>query len=120
MPQTTLYVKATVEQVMDALASATKKEGFAIDEEKDTKMTVRKGSLFMSIILGIFVAYVKAEAKAKEADEGEVKFTFDWNGPWWQGIFGPMRARSAMKGLTDRLEKTLENDGHEVTERKDG
>ena len=46
-----MYIKGTTDQVMDALATTAKKEGFAIDEEKDTRMVVRKGSLFMSIII---------------------------------------------------------------------
>lgn len=114
-----MYIKATTDQVMDALASAAKKEGFAIDEEKDTRMTVRKGSLFMSILLGIFVAYAKADAKVTEADDDEVKLTIEWGNPWWQGIFGPMRTKNAMKGYADRFEKALEDAGGEVMDRKD-
>ncbi len=119
MPQIVMYIKGTTDQVMDALASTAKKEGFAIDEEKDTRMTVRKGSLFMSIMFGIFVAYAKCEAKVSEADAGEQKLVLEWGNPWWQGIFGPMRARNAMKGYADRFEKVVEDAGAEVTDRKD-
>lgn len=119
MPQIVMYIKATTDQVMDSLASAAKKEGFAIDEEKDTKMTVRKGSLMMSILLGIFVAYVKAEAKVTEADDGEVKLVLEWSPPWWQGIFGPMRAKGAMKAFADSFEKVVEDEGGEVVDRKE-
>ena len=119
MPQITMYIKASTDQVMDALASAAKKEGFAIDEEKDTRMTVRKGSLFMSIMFGIFVVYAKADAKVSEADDGEVKMVLDWSNPWWQGIFGPMRTKNAMKGYADRFEKSVEDAGGEVVDRKD-
>jgi hypothetical protein len=114
-----MYVKGTTDQVMDALAAAAKKESFAIDEEKSTRMVVRKGSLFMSIMFGIFVAYVKCEAKVSEADDDEVKLVLEWGNPWWQGIFGPMRAKSAMKGFADRFEKAVEDDGAEVLDRKD-
>lgn len=119
MPQIVMYIKGTTDQVMDALATAAKKEGFAIDEEKDTRMVVRKGSLFMSIMFGIFVAYAKADAKVTEADAGEQKLVLEWGSPWWQGIFGPMRARNAMKGYADRFEKAVEDAGAEVTDRKD-
>ena len=114
-----MYIKGTTDQVMDALAAAAKKEGLTIDEEKDTRMTVRKGSLMMSIILGIFVAYAKAECKVTDADEGEQKLVIEWGNPWWQGIFGPMRAKSAMKAYADRFEKTVEDAGADVTDRKD-
>jgi hypothetical protein len=114
-----MYVKSTTDQVMDSLAAAAKKEGFTIDEEKDTRMTVRKGSLFMSIMFGIFVAYAKADAKVSEADDGEVKLVLEWGNPWWQGVFGPMRAKNAMKGYADRFEKVVEDAGGEVVDRKD-
>src|SRR4051794_30522255 len=113
-----MYIKASTDEVMDALASAAKKEGFAIDEEKDTRMTVRKGPLFMSIMFGIFVAYVKSDAKVSEADDGEVKLVLDWANPWWQGIFGPMRAKGAMKAYADLFERVVEDAGGEVVDRK--
>lgn len=119
MPQIVMYIKASTDQVMDSLASAAKKEGFAIDEEKDTRMVIRKGSLAMSILLGIFVAYVKTNAKVSEADDGEVKLVLEWSSPWWQGIFGPMRSKGAMKAYADRFEKVVEDAGGEVVDRKD-
>ena len=54
-----------------------------------------------------------------EADDGEVKLAIDWSNPWWQGIFGPMRTKNAMKGYADRFEKTVEDAGGEVVDRKD-
>lgn len=118
MPQIAMYVKGTTDQVMDALASACKKEGFDVVEEKDTRMTVRKGNLFMSIMLGIFVVYVKGEARVKDEGEGEVKLILEWTGPWWQGIFGPMRAKNAMVAYANRVEKAIDGTGAEVLERK--
>src|SRR4051794_20402118 len=114
-----MYIKASTDEVMDALASAAKKEGFAIDEEKDTRMTVRKGSLFMSIMFGIFVAYVKSDAKVSEADDGEVKLVRDGANPWWQGIFGRMGGKGAMKPSAALFEKGVEAPGGEGVDRKD-
>ena len=118
MPQITIFVKATDEQAMDALAAAAKKEGFAVEEEKATRMTVRKGSLAMSILLGIFVVYAKADVRVQDEDDGEVKVLIVWSNPWWQGFFGPMRTNTAMNGFADRFEKAVEKDGGEVLDRK--
>lgn len=119
MPQIVFYVKGSADQVMDALASAAKKEGLTISEEKETRMTVTKGNLIMSILFGIFVAYAKADCKVTDADDDEQKLVVEWGNPWWQGIFGPMRAKSAMKAYCDRFERLVEDAGAEVTDRKE-
>ncbi len=119
MPSIIFFAKASDEQAMDALATAAKKEGFAIDEEQDTRMAVRKGTLLMSILFGIIVVYVKADIRVKDDEEGEVRVVIEWTNAWWLGFFGPMRAKTAMNGFADRFETALENDGGDVLERKD-
>ena len=120
MPIITIFAKATVDQAMDALASAAKKQGFEIDDETDTRLAIRNGSVFMSIMFGIFVKYIKAEARVKEDDEGEVKVTLEWDNPWWRGLFGPAQNAGTMKAFANLFEDKLEGAGGEVLDRKGG
>jgi hypothetical protein len=117
MPQIELFTNAPVAAALDAVAASCTPEGFAIDSESDTRLTVRKGSLAMSILLGVFVVYANADVKAKETDEGETRLTFEWGTTWWQGVFGPGRTRTAMVALVDRVEDELEDAGFRSLER---
>lgn len=120
MPTITIFAKATVEQAMDALAASAKRHGFEIDDESDTRLALRQGTALMSFLFGIFVKYLKADARVKEDDEGEVKVTLEWDNPWWRGIFGPAQNASTMKVFANLFEEKLEDDGGEVLERKGG
>jgi hypothetical protein len=117
MPQIELFTSAPVAAALDAVAASCKPEGFEIDAERETRLTVRKGSLTASILLGVFVVYANAEVRAKETEEGETRLTFDWGTTWWQGVFGPGRTRTAMVGLVDRVEDELEDAGFRSLER---
>ncbi len=119
MPQIDLYCKAPLGKALDAVADACKLAGFEIDAEGKRRLTVRKGSFAMSILLGVFVVYANADVFATNVDDGEVRLTFEWGTTWWQGVFGPMRTKTAMNELIDRVEDELEDAGFKVTERTD-
>ena len=119
MPQITFFLKANTEDAMDAAATAAKKEGFDVVEEKDTRMTIRKGSAALAIFLGWWVKYVVAEVRVKEADEeGEVKVTIEWTNAWWRFFVAMMQNPSVMKGYANAYERAVEKGGAEVLERK--
>lgn len=120
MSQITLYCKATVDQAMDAVASACKKEGFEIDEEKDTRMTIRKGSAVAAFFLGWWVKYVVADVKVKEDEEGEVKVSIEWTNAWWRFFVAMMQNPGVMKSYANAVERAVEKAGGEVLERKGG
>lgn len=119
MPQIVLFTNAPLTAALDSVAQSCRPEGFEIDAETETRLTVRKGSLAMSILLGVFVVYANADVKAKETDDGETRLTFEWGTTWWQGYFGPGRTRTAMVALVDRVEDELEDAGFRSPERFD-
>jgi hypothetical protein len=118
MPTIKLWARASTDDMLDAVLAACKKSGFRVNERRNLKMNVIKGSLTASILLGIFVAYANADVRISEEEDDEVKATFQWNNPWWQGIFGPMRTTGAMKSLVDEVEREIERYDGEIMERK--
>jgi hypothetical protein len=119
MAQKILVVTGTVDDVLDILGETAEREGYTIDEESKKGMVIRKGNLAMSILLGIFVGYCSMDVKAKEIAEDEVRLKFEWTGPWWQGLFGPMRARKIVQNLVDLFEKRLKKNKLEILEERD-
>jgi hypothetical protein len=119
MPVFTLYAQASVRQMMDAVAQACKTQGFGIDDERGSRMTISTGSFALSIILGALVLYAHVEVKVTQEDHGEVKATFEYTSTWWQGIAGAWRTNSAIKVLVDDVEKDIKMTGGKVVERKD-
>ena len=118
MPIIKLWARASADDMLDAVLAACKKKGFRVNERRNLKMNITLGSLTMSILFGIFVVYANADVRITEEEDDEVKATFQWNNPWWQGIFGPMRTTGAMKGLVDYVEREIEDYDGEIMERK--
>ena len=118
MPQIIIYAKATVDQAMDGVATACKKEDFVIDSEKDTSMVVRKGSAAAAFFLGWLVKYVVANIKVSEAEDGEVKIVIDYTNAWWRFFVAMMQNPAVMKSFANSVEAGVEKAGGEVTERK--
>ncbi|MCU0704977.1 MAG: hypothetical protein MUF18_13455 [Fimbriiglobus sp.] len=120
MPLITLFAHATTDQAMDIIASAARHQGYVIDDETNTRMTLRLGSVFMSILLGIFVKYIVIAVRVKPHDDDEVRLTLEWENPWWRGIFASSMNASTARALADLFEEMLEEEGGEVLERKGG
>jgi hypothetical protein len=118
VPQIIIYAKATIDQAMDGVATACKKEDFVIDSEKDTSMTVRKGSAAAAFFLGWLVKYVVATIKVSEAEDGEVKIAIDWSNAWFRWFMAMMQNPGIMKTFANAVESGVEKAGGEVTERK--
>ncbi|MFO0937926.1 MAG: hypothetical protein U0798_15600 [Gemmataceae bacterium] len=118
MPRTELYTDASHEEALDAVAEACKPAGFHIVSEGKRKLTVQKGSLATSIFLGAFVVYCNCQVTV-ERDGDELCIDFEWGTTWWQGIFGPMRTKTAMNQLIDHVCDILEDEGREIMERLD-
>ena len=116
MPRIELYTNATPEVSIDAVARSCESTGFVVDSKRKRQLMVRKGSLALSVLFGVFVAYANAQVTV-DMEEDDTVIDFEWGATWWQGVFGPVRTRKAMVTLIDEVEHILEEAGWEVVDR---
>lgn len=120
MPKIRLYVEGTTGPRLVKLARACARDlGFRLEASRDDDFRARKGTLFWAIVGGAFVLYVDLGVRVDPAEDGdELEVTLDWSSPWWTGLIGVGRTKSAVIALADELEAAVEDDGGEVVERR--
>jgi hypothetical protein len=116
MPSITLIATVDDKKLWRAAEEAAGEVGFSFADEEDG-FRLRKGNLLASIFLGAFIKYVNAEAVVSETKTGDAKIEFSWSSPFWTGLIGVGRTKTAMKEYVTKLEDFIEDDGGEVLKR---
>lgn len=109
------------EKAAEKLARAVARDlEFNVERDDDFTFTAGKGNLFMSLLLGAFIAYCKFEVEiAPGKYDGEVEIVINRNSPWWTGMIGINRVKKRAKELADAIADAVEEDGGEVIKVKD-
>ena len=119
MPRITIYAAGLRDDdLLDIAARAAERAGYEVEDVEDG-IRVRKGSLFVSILVGAFMLYVDFKvAVGRTRRKTEWALDVDWDSPWWTGFIGVGRTRNAATQFADRIEDRIERAGGEVLDRE--
>ncbi len=107
--------QGTAEQALDAVRAAAQTEQFEVSTTPDGRLSAKKGSFGLSIVLGAFIAYCDFTF-ATQPNDGGTRLTMTRNNPWWTGLIGISRVKSAATRFADTLQNTA---GARIQSRKD-
>ena len=118
MPRITLYaVDVRDDDLLDAAARAAERAGYEVEDVEDG-LRVRKGTLFVSVLVGAFMLYVDFKVVVERSKRDEWALDIEWDTPWWTGLIGVERTRSAAGRFANAIEDRVERVGGEVVERE--
>ena len=106
----------TVAKVTKELAAESQ---YRVDETDLFHFQLLKGSFAVSLIAGAFITYCNFAVELEYDEQGGTRFTLNRNIPWWTGLIGVSRVKTAAKKLADEIAEELEDSGGIVTNRED-
>ena len=114
----TIVTDLDPKDALRTVRSAAKELGFAVYRIDDWELQVQKGNLFASIFLGAFIAYCNFQVFIEET-RNRVRIVIERNRPWWTGLIGVSRVKTAAKNLADLVEDDIEDQGGKIIDRRD-
>ena len=92
---------------------------FRVDETDLFNFHLLKGNFAVSLLAGAFIAYCDFAVELEDDEEGGTMFTLHRNTPWWTGLIGVSRVKTAAKKLADEIAEELEDSGGIVIHQED-
>lgn len=98
-PGNLIVTNAPADRVRHIAHEAARFQGFGVAPAGEWSFELSQGSLFVSILLGAFIAYCKFQLHITSAPDGNTVVTLIRNKPWWTGVIGVKRVKKKADGL---------------------
>ncbi|MFO0966191.1 MAG: hypothetical protein U0793_11490 [Gemmataceae bacterium] len=89
-------------------------EGFEIEDLDRWSFKLTRGSKGASIVVGALAEYCEFEMVVQKYDEETTEVVIERNTPWWTGLIGVARVKSAVNALANRMKDRMEDCGGRI------
>ena len=119
MPELRIKTDLPPDTVLRLAEDAAEDQKYEIENAREDEFHARKGSLTASIFFGAFILYADFYVTVDETKKGGTLLKVTWSTPWWTGLIGASRTKSAAKMYADLIEDLIEDDEGAVIDRID-
>lgn len=100
--------------VRNLVLNTAEDDGFEVEKIDRWTFRLTRGSLGASVVVGAFAEYCEFEVSVREYDEETTEVVLERNTPWWTGLIGVARVKTAIRNLANRMKDRLEDRGARI------